>query len=176
MLGWELYGLKKWGFGLIKLDLGRRKKKGVVGRKIINWEIITPLLPLTVLKPDEQEKQQIMHYLLLVLLIVWTCEKIAVCSETKITYSKIIILIHIFSYMVCWWPVIGRENMCFLDVLPYNIYIRFGNKVYIQVVDISLGTNCVPLIVDLFLYCLKHNCSTLMLLTNRVYRKGTTWN
>ena len=31
--------------------------------------------------------------------------------------------------------------------------IRFGNKIYRQVVGITMGTNCAPLIADLFLYC-----------------------
>ena len=35
-----------------------------------------------------------------------------------------------------------------------SIYIRFGTKVYRQIVDISMGTNCAPLVADLFLfYC-----------------------
>ncbi len=34
-----------------------------------------------------------------------------------------------------------------------NIYIRYGNTVYRQVVGIPMGTNCAPLIADLFLYC-----------------------
>ena len=43
-------------------------------------------------------------------------------------------------------------------VTPYrfsfdNIYIRFGTKLYRQSVGIPMGTNCAPLIADLFLYC-----------------------
>ena len=33
------------------------------------------------------------------------------------------------------------------------IYIRFGTKLYRQIVGIPMGTNCVPLVADLFLYC-----------------------
>ena len=33
-----------------------------------------------------------------------------------------------------------------------NIYIRFDNTVYLQIVDISMGTYCASLIADLFLY------------------------
>ena len=39
---------------------------------------------------------------------------------------------------------------------PYlldNIYIRFGTKLYRQIVGIPMGTNCAPLVADLFLYC-----------------------
>ena len=31
-----------------------------------------------------------------------------------------------------------------------DIYVRFGDKVYRQVVGIPMGTNCVPLIADFF--------------------------
>ena len=34
-----------------------------------------------------------------------------------------------------------------------NIYIRFGSKLYRQSVDIPMGTNCAPLVADLFLFC-----------------------
>ena len=47
-----------------------------------------------------------------------------------------------------------RQNVC--DALSYlldNIYIRFGTKLYRQIVGIPMGTNCAPLVADLFLYC-----------------------
>ena len=34
-----------------------------------------------------------------------------------------------------------------------NIYIRFGNKLYRQIVCISMSTNRAPLVADLFLFC-----------------------
>ena len=34
-----------------------------------------------------------------------------------------------------------------------NIFIRFGTKLYRQVVVISMGTNCAPSFADLFLFC-----------------------
>ena len=34
-----------------------------------------------------------------------------------------------------------------------NIYIRFGSKLYREIVGIPMGTNCVPLVADLFLFC-----------------------
>ena len=42
------------------------------------------------------------------------------------------------------------------DALIYlldNIYIRFGSKLYRQNVGIPMGTNCAPLVADLFLFC-----------------------
>ena len=34
-----------------------------------------------------------------------------------------------------------------------NIYIRFGTKLYKQIVGIPMGTNCAPLVAHLFLFC-----------------------
>ena len=34
-----------------------------------------------------------------------------------------------------------------------NIYIRFGTKLYRQIVGIPMGTNCAPLVADLFFFC-----------------------
>ena len=45
------------------------------------------------------------------------------------------------------------HNVC--DALTFlldNIFIRFGSKLYRQVVGIPMGTNCAPLVVDLFLF------------------------
>ena len=46
------------------------------------------------------------------------------------------------------------QNVC--DALIFlldNIFIRFGTKLYRQVVGIPRGTNCDPLVADLFLFC-----------------------
>ena len=40
-----------------------------------------------------------------------------------------------------------------LTYLLDNIFIRFGTKLYRQIVGIPMGTNCAPLIADLFLFC-----------------------
>ena len=34
-----------------------------------------------------------------------------------------------------------------------NIFIRFGSKLYRQIVGIPLGTNCAPLVADFVLFC-----------------------
>ena len=44
--------------------------------------------------------------------------------------------------------------MC--DALHYlldNIFIRFGSKLYKQVLGIPMGTDCAPLVADWFLFC-----------------------
>ena len=47
------------------------------------------------------------------------------------------------------------QNIC--EALTYlldNIFIRFGTKLYRQIVDVPIGTNCASLIADLFfLFC-----------------------
>ena len=46
------------------------------------------------------------------------------------------------------------QNVCdALSNLLDNIYIRFGTNLYRQIVGIPMGTNCAPLVADLFLYC-----------------------
>ena len=46
------------------------------------------------------------------------------------------------------------QKVC--DALTFvldNIYIRFGTKLFRQIVYIPMGTNCAPLVADLFLFC-----------------------
>ena len=46
------------------------------------------------------------------------------------------------------------QNVC--DALTFlldNIFIRFGTKLYRQVVGIPMSTNCAPLVADLILFC-----------------------
>ena len=52
------------------------------------------------------------------------------------------------------YKVWSYQKMC--DALHYlldNIFIRFGSKLYRQIVGIPMGTNCSPLVADLFLFC-----------------------
>ena len=39
-----------------------------------------------------------------------------------------------------------------------NTYIRFGTKLYRQIVSIPMGTNCAPLVADLLLFCYERDC------------------
>ena len=67
--------------------------------------------------------------------------------------------------------VVGRENAYFvrnytessrkytendivnmLDFLIDNIFVEFGGRVFQQTIGIPMGTNCAPLLADLFLY------------------------
>ena len=50
----------------------------------------------------------------------------------------------------CWSCAELCEAFTFL---MENIYVQFDDMVYQQIVGIPMGTNCAPLIADLFLYC-----------------------
>ena len=39
-----------------------------------------------------------------------------------------------------------------IEFLVDNIYVRFGGQIFRQMVGIPIGTNCAPLLADLFLY------------------------
>ena len=40
-----------------------------------------------------------------------------------------------------------------LTSLLDNIYIRYSTKLFRQIVGIPMGTNCAPLVADLFFFC-----------------------
>ena len=65
------------------------------------------------------------------------------------------------------------QNVC--EALIYlldNIYIRFGTKLFRQIVGISMGTNCVPLVADLFLFCYERNFMTSLSDVKQVLHQG----
>ena len=48
----------------------------------------------------------------------------------------------------------GLVKLCHgLTFLLDIIFIRFGTKLYRQVLGIPMGINCAPLVADLFLFC-----------------------
>ena len=47
-----------------------------------------------------------------------------------------------------------------LSYLFDNIYIKFGKKLYRQIVGIPMGTNCAPLVADLFLFFFERDFMT----------------
>ena len=49
--------------------------------------------------------------------------------------------------------MVMSECMWCADFLLDNILIRVGTKLYRQVVGVPMGTNCAPLVADLFLFC-----------------------
>ena len=56
----------------------------------------------------------------------------------------------VYNYHYLW----SCQKVC--DALIYlldNVVIRFGTKRYRQTIGIQMGTNCAPLVADLFLFC-----------------------
>ena len=45
----------------------------------------------------------------------------------------------------------GRKCMMLSIIFCHNIFIRYGSKLYRQIVGIQMGTHCAPLVADLFL-------------------------
>ena len=103
---------------------------------------------------------------------VWVCE---LCSLLAIFQDKLIDLIERtfqregYLYLACndrnvclfftsenprKYHAWSCQNAC--DALTFlldNTFIRFGTKLYRKVVGIPMGTNCAPLVADLFLLC-----------------------
>ena len=46
-----------------------------------------------------------------------------------------------------------------IEFLVDNKYVRFGGQLFRQMVGIPMGTNCAPLLADLFLYCYENEFS-----------------
>ena len=45
------------------------------------------------------------------------------------------------------------DQMCnMVDFLADNIFVKFGECIFHQVIGIPIGTNCAPFLADLFLY------------------------
>ena len=54
------------------------------------------------------------------------------------------------KHYVMWTCSDVCESLAFL---LDNIFVRYGNTIFRQVIGIPMGTNCAPLVADLFLYC-----------------------
>ena len=67
------------------------------------------------------------------------------CNETKSFFTN-----DYFKRFTMWTCTDVCNALAFL---LDNIFIRYGGTVYRQIVGIPMGTNCAPLVADLFLYC-----------------------
>ena len=56
-----------------------------------------------------------------------------------------------YTYFSC------RELCLAIDFLIDNIYVRFGNSVFRQIIGIPMGTNSAPLLADLFLHTFEYD-------------------
>ena len=80
-------------------------------------------------------------------LIEWTFYKkegkrYLACNDKKVFFTS---ADHYRGYHL-WSCQNVFKNLC-------NIYIRFDTKLYRQINGIPMGTNCAPLVADLFLFC-----------------------
>ena len=65
-------------------------------------------------------------------------------------YSRAFFTNEIYEGYYMWTGVDVCNALVFL---LDNIFVRFGQQIYRQVVGIPMGTNCAPLVADLFLFC-----------------------
>ena len=80
--------------------------------------------------------------------------------------------------MACWSrSAHGRRNIQvheligMLEFLIDNIYIEVGNKVYRQCIGIPMGTDCAPLLANLFLFYYEYNFMKSLIKTNIILAK-----
>ena len=57
------------------------------------------------------------------------------------------------------------QNVCEALIYLWDIYIRFGTKLYRQTVGIPMGTNFAPFVAVLFLFCYERDFMTSLSLT-----------
>jgi hypothetical protein len=50
------------------------------------------------------------------------------------------------------WYIAAQQVISMLEFLIDNIFVSFGGTLFQQVVGIPMGTNCAPLLADLFIY------------------------
>ena len=56
-----------------------------------------------------------------------------------------------------YWALCRSSNMCIdknelLTYLVDNIFVVVGNRIYTQCIGIPMGTDCAPLLANLFLF------------------------
>ena len=86
-------------------------------------------------------------------LVKWCFDKSKsdyICSRVSKSFSKSFFSNETQKGYINWTDA---ETITALNYLLDNIYIRFGKQIYRQIIGIPMGTNCAPLIADLFLYC-----------------------
>ena len=59
---------------------------------------------------------------------------------------------HLMQSEILIYGLVRKMLEALISLLD-NIYIRFGSKLYRQIKGIPMGTNCAPLVADLFLFC-----------------------
>ena len=71
--------------------------------------------------------------------------------DTSISKLAEIKAFHQWSFK--WWQKYNANDICkMIEFLVDNIYVRFGGQLFRRMVGIPMGTNCAPLLANLFLY------------------------
>ena len=81
-----------------------------------------------------------------------------VVSFCELSKGKTLFILHVMIGMLSSHlmqsEIIICQKVCeAITFLLDNIYIRFGSKLHRQIVGIPMGSNCAPLVADLFLFC-----------------------
>ena len=82
-------------------------------------------------------------------------------KHLEVTCHEAKIIIFCYYYNTKRYKLWSCQNVC--EALIYlldNIYIRFDTELYRQIVGIPMGTNCAPLVADLFLFCYERDFMT----------------
>ena len=69
---------------------------------------------------------------------------------------------YVVIYAISSFAIVILTNSVF-SFFVIQLFMRFGTKLYRQVVAISMGTKCAPLVVDLFLFCCSHSSFAIIL-------------
>ena len=126
--------------------LNKLKSRGFRATSLSTYDFSTLYTTL----PHHLIKEKLIH------LIEWTFKKegstYIACNERQAFFT---------SEDTKRYKLWSCQNVC--EALIYlldNIYIRFGTKLYRQIVGIPMGTNCAPLVADLFLFCYERDFMT----------------
>ena len=91
--------------------------------------------------------------------------------------EKVLFILHVMigilfftSDAVKYYNLWSSQKVCeALTFLLYNMYIRFGSKLYRQIVGIHIGTYCAPLVAYLFCSVMREtSCCLFQMITNLI--------
>ena len=126
--------------------LNKLKSRGFRATSLSTYDFSTLYTPL----PHNLIKEKLIN------LIEWTFKRegspYIACNERQAFFT---------SEDTKRYKLWSCQNVCeALIYLLNNIYIRSGTKLYRQIVGIPMGTNCAPLVADLFLFCYERDFMT----------------
>ena len=135
-----------WSIKNSREVLNKLKSRGFRATSLSTYDFSTLYTTL----PHNLIKEKVIN------LIEWTFKRVGspyiACNERQAFFT---------SEDTIRYKLWSCQNVC--EALIYlldNIYIRFGTKLYRQIVGIPMGTNCAPLVADLFLFCYERDFMT----------------